>query len=207
MIHLFHKKEQLQYMPVKEPPALRPFEQMTKEEAQTYFQWHTENLSARIHNMCEYLRFTPDYSERSLISLWDRVIRRYPRMKKEDMTVCVVNGCALYLGEVFIRNNAGLRWECCADVPLQEAFRNRPVVAGFFGKESTPPVPLVFEPMYMITGPEGRILRGEASATDVYDLYRKWLQYTPDGEQTHPTAREAVAEAVRNATGGKPEAE
>ena len=79
MIHLFHKKEQLQYMPVKEPPALKPFEQMTKEEAQTYFQWHTENLSARIHNMCEYLRFTPDYSERSLISLWDRVIRRYPR--------------------------------------------------------------------------------------------------------------------------------
>lgn len=165
-----------QFEYVERPPVLKPFDKMTKKEAKLFFQWHMDSLYKRINNMCQVLHFEPDYSEESLITLWDLVIQQYELVKKESITkelfTSVVNCCSLYLGEVFIKNNEGLYWKCHTG---NDIFRNRPVITGFLGEQN----PIDFEPMYMIFSKERSILNGEANKKDLYDLYKVWEQKCP----------------------------
>jgi hypothetical protein len=169
-----------QYEYVERPPVLKPFDKMTKKEAKLFFQWHMDYLYKRINNMCQVLHFEPDYSEESLITLWDTVIQQYELVKKESITkelfTSVVNCCSLYLGEVFIKNNEGLYWNCSTS---KVSYYNTPVIAGFLGQKN----PLSFEPMDMVLRQETRIFRGEADKKDLYNLYKTWEQYCPQRRQ------------------------
>jgi hypothetical protein len=182
---------------VERPPVEKTFEKMTRAEAELFFQWHMDCRYKRINNMCQVIHFEPDYSEESLISLWKKVIQLYKCVKRgkvsQELFESVINCCSLYLGEVFIRNNKELYWNCHVG---NDFFRNRPVIAGFLGEEN----PIELEPMFMIWPKERNLVNGEENKKDLYDLYKSWEQYCPQKRgSTSNSARNIVRQAINKA--------
>jgi hypothetical protein len=207
VFRLFRKKEE--YQAVEKPPMTRPFEQMSEEEAEAYFQWHMNNKSQRIHNMCQLIQFDPDYTEESLIVLWTVVMKTYGKVMRKKMSMnafdSIINCCSLYLGEVLIKNNTGLFWQCYTE-PDEKNIRskNMPVIAGFRALIGDIEKPMILEPMRKVYVAKRDIANSIATETALYDLYQEWQQYSPDKELKRiPSTEEKFNEVMNKVTRGR----
>lgn len=197
MLHLLKGKDK--YQVVEKPPVTNPFDQMSEEEAKAFFQWHMDNIAPRIHNMCLLIHFKPDYSEESLIALWRIVIKTYDTVKREKMSMSmfdsIINCCSLYLGEVLIRNNSGLHWQCYTDADdINIRSKNMPVIAGFRALIEEVQKPMILEPMKKVYVAKRELAFSAARETALYDVYKEWQQYSPEKELKRiPSTKEKFA--------------
>lgn len=167
---------------VSEPPVRKIFRLMDAEEAKEFYVWHMANLSARIHNMSVELDFCADYTASSLEDLWSKIIKCFCLSMELDECAqsrfqSLVDCAGLYLAEVFRRNHSQIFWHCNIDTADHDAFKNKPVLLGFFDRSFQPPFPMIFEPIHMVRVQAVRIERGRANGRDLLDLYNKWCTH------------------------------
>jgi HEAT repeat protein len=165
------------YECVAMPPILKPYQEMTKKEAQTTFAWFMEYLDVRIHNMCVYLQFEGDYTPESLIELWKLIMQGYGVIPAKDFPM-ILTCAGLYWAETFRHQYPQLKWECLFDAP-KRGYRNHPVLTGFVVDSIDPPYHPFFESERMIQEQIYRLRRKEADEEQLIRLFEIWSQYIP----------------------------
>lgn len=174
---------------------------MTPKEANDYFKWFKDNISVEIENLKKVignsvkLDFTPeslialenwflplivfkkiskksirlDYSDAPDFILDEMLQNRYSPTK---FTVEMSLRIAVYLGEVFIRNNSELFWDYVIK-PKSDAYFNMPVIYGF-----TPP-DMKFQPYCNVIGlcvpSYSKSRHGDYSKKPIYEWYNHWV--------------------------------
>lgn len=68
--HMYNEKYAILDAPIK-----TPFIQFTPEQAKIYFDWYLENIPNRIECLRAFTGIKLDYSPKSLISIWNWVIK------------------------------------------------------------------------------------------------------------------------------------
>jgi len=165
-----------EYFYIPQPPTNgKTLAEMTKKEALAFFSWFMENLDARIHNMCVYLKFEGDYTPESLIELWKLVMRRYRKMPKNEFFT--IRSCAgLYLAETFRHTYPVLSWGCQLKGSKIYIDKNKPVLQGFISEEG---YHLNFEPENMICVQAVRLRENIADEEQLIRLFETWSKYVP----------------------------
>lgn len=175
------------------------FRDMTKEQAQEYFEWyveqiesHMERLKSEVCSEVEDMRF--DYSPESLIPLWTwyegkiKLIERtedeisdeekkYPEwmhayIDRTKISLYTLRYCldvALYFAEVIIRSCNGKIYWGYFTKPKNRMSVNEPTLLGFKNK-------MDLEPRLVVLNCTRRSSR-EAMDTRLYDMYHTWMEY------------------------------
>ena len=176
------------------------FKNMTKKQAEQYFNWYIGIIDERIEYLQKYINadvgnFYLDFTPESLVSLWkwfepkiyleelpqewyEERLAKQPEwarefIKKEDLsreTKKILIDIATYFGETFVRNYPNKLHWDYVKKPKSDVSYNRPVIKGFLCSD--------FDPYLISTTSCYRFLRNDERA-DLYQLYLVWLKWIP----------------------------
>ncbi len=181
------------------PPFERvEFEEMTKKQAQEYFDWYMDQKENRISMLLSFAKDEGvvanfDYSVESLIPLWEwyekkiycreldfkeyqEQLMKYPEWMKDFVskkelsweTLMYCMDVALYFAEVIIRHNSSIRWGFFTK-PKNRDGVNQPVLLGFLHNMDMNPRQIVVNCT--------RDSAENKSATRLFDVYNVWMSY------------------------------
>ena len=88
-------------------------------------------------------------------------------------TEYILRDIAMYLGEVFVKNNLSISWGYHTDVNA-DSFANKPLLVGFEDRNFDPPFKARFEPVAMIHVQASNIWDNTQSDNDLKSLFEKW---------------------------------
>lgn len=174
------------------------FRNMTKKEAQEYFEWYTgqigshlETLKSQICREVQDMKF--DYSPESLIPLWtwyegkievvdktkekiNEEKKNYPEwmhdyLGRTELSLDTLRYCldvALYFAEVIIRNCNGKIYWGYFTKPKNRMSVNEPTLLGFKGK-------MDLEPRLVVLNCTRRSSRG-LNPMRLFEMYQTWMQ-------------------------------
>ena len=192
------KEKMMTYNHMAPPFEFNGFENLTKQEAKTYFKWFEGQKNDRIIYLQEYIKnsnvsISLDYTPESLIPLWEwyekkivfvnKSIEEIEKQKEEtaefihpylrqtklsNETAAICMDVAIYFAEVFVQNNETLKWGCITDRKAH-ADANRPVILGFIKRMNLNPFRVV----------DVCTLRSEREKEKdrLYNVYSRWSQY------------------------------
>ena len=165
----------------------------------------TEYLRTRVARDMNIEISALDFSPKSLITVWDwymktAIIEKTPKetlektrqsqayrlfgesyVNKEQLSLnslMIQRDIGMYLAQVFLKESPKLEWTYEHDPPrkkVKNIFNNRPSLTGFTGEEH----PHTFEPIHMVGVQGVGVLNGDASKTDLYDLYKQYSKWLP----------------------------
>ncbi len=172
------------------PFRVKPFCEMRKKEAREYFAWYISEIPVRLRMLEEKLIEegivdSLDYSEESLDVIWNwyKTKISFRKMTKEelsrkallvsdkvvsDKTLMYAMDIAMYLGEVFIHNNAGITWGFFGGGKTVDGV-NEPVLLGFSQVKHMNPRQII----------EVMTLQyiNKKDSDELYDLYNIWKKH------------------------------
>lgn len=144
-----------------------------------------------------------DYSPESLIIIWRwflsvALLEKTPKVEldkmieaseifgesyinREQFTVAtqfIMRDIGMYIGQVFVTNNAQLSWSFYVK-PKNEINANQPVMVGFYYKDQNTEGEVKINPMNFVLGAAANIFNYKQNEKDVYDQYMKWIRWVP----------------------------
>lgn len=173
------------------------FSEMTKKEAQLYFEWFVSQVGHRISILNNYIvndggNLVLDYSIESLIPLWRwyegkiqtvlkddedyrKEIERHPVWMKQYISQTTISNetlkigldVSMYFAEVIIRNSAGKIKWGYFCKPKKRISVNEPTLLGFEGGEDLNPRLIILNCT--------RKSSKEANERRLYDMYNIWM--------------------------------
>ena len=200
---MYWQKRKLEY-DISILPILKSFEEFNSIEAEMYFKWFTGQLKDRIIYLQKFSNVSLDYSENSLIDIWNWFLKNAkievtPRSKMNDEknrlkgyskeiaeavlaeqskqfsleTEYIMRDIAMYLGEVFVKNNPSISWGYHMNVKVN-SFANMPLLVGFEDRNFDPPFEANMEPIHMVHVQACNIFDNSQNEKDLKNLYEIW---------------------------------
>lgn len=186
------------------PPITKNMDQLTKTEAQEYFEWFTGKLVERTEYLRSYTKLLLDYSPESLVSLWAWFLRKAeieatPKAQLEALKKRLIEANSPFVDTIlrdrtkqftleteYIIRDIGMYWgEIFVNnypsiywdyytKPKRDLFVNRPLLRGFPNEIFPNKEGVAFEPIYMTQVQASRIFNGEESKSDLLRIHRIW---------------------------------
>lgn len=207
---MFWRKKPPKYE-IQVPPLDKPFDQLTRAEAQAFFDWYTGQLEARTAYLRQYTGLKLDHSPESLVRLWKWFLRhaqiedtppeRLDSLKQQLSssplvetvlqeqarqftleTECVIWDIGMYWGQTFVLNHPSIYWGFYS-APKRDLFVNRPLLLGFPNEVFPEKEGPPFEPVHMTHVQASRLLRSEASGYDLLNVHMVWADKIPSSDQ------------------------
>jgi len=193
---------------ISSPPHGIEFDKMTRTQALNTFRWcmakmpaMTDWLREQVHTdlkLGAVMNFTPQ----SLLVLWTWFLSTariemmpfddYIALNAEDETPdpkltlgftyetrLIQLFVAMYLGRCFTAASPGLSWDCTISVTSDTVY-GQPKLNGFVIDNNCKKSPASFAPYHMVGIQLSRLIHGTASDTDLFSVFKKWMEYLPD---------------------------
>ena len=179
------------------PPLSKPFKQLSKTEAQAFFDWHMSKLEERIDYLRTHTKLNLDYSPKSLVPLWKWFLKRAeiedtPQARLQTLEQKLTQASSPFT-ETVLRENArqlSFETECIIrdiamylgemfvkshpsvywgfyTTPKTDIFVNHPLLLGFPNSTFPERSGVPFEPVHMARVKALRLLDGTAAGDDL----------------------------------------
>lgn len=197
---MFWVKKDLKYE-ILIPPLSKPFDQLTKKEAQQFFDWYMATMDGRIAYLKIASGLKLDYSPDSLIPLWKWFLKKAeievtPQASLQALEAQLRSAKSPFVKEVLADRAKQLSLETeyiLQDIaryfgevyvknypfihwgfystPKREMNVNQPVLMGFPNKIFPEKKGVPLPPLHVVRVRALRLLSSEASKYDLYDLF------------------------------------
>lgn len=171
------------------PPIKKNFVLLTEKEAKDYYDWYIKVIPSRINyltDVCYKEMKTSnekfDFSPGSLLIIWKWFLKKAQTEKNNKnekqldlQTEYIIRDIGMFVGELFCSVYDNIHWGYYTE-PKTDFFVNRPLLMGFKDKSVSPPFDAVFEPIHMVGVQAARILFGESTEMDLYNVFMKWSE-------------------------------
>lgn len=175
------------------------FKELSKKQAEEYFDWYTNQINHRIEVISNYISSTGekihfDYSPDSLIPIWswyekniivedktkeelENEISKHPAWMKNEISSTKISletfkfgmDIAIYFAEIIIRNSNGKVYWGYFTKPKNRMSVNQPVLLGFKAD-------MDLNPRLVITNCTRRSYR-ESQPDRLHEMYKNWMQF------------------------------
>lgn len=197
---MFWVKKELKYE-ILIPPISKPFDQLSKKEAQQFFDWYTAAMNDRIAYLKRASGLELDYSPDSLIPLWKWFLKNAeieitPEARLQELERQLRSANSPFVKEVLADHAKQLSLETeymLQDIaryfgevyvknypfiqwgfysaPKNELNVNQPVLMGFPNRIFPEKKGVPLPPLHVVRVCALRLLSNKASKMDLYDLY------------------------------------
>ena len=197
---MFWRRKKLTYE-ISIPPIVKPFDQMSKKDAQEYFDWYKSTMQERIAYLGTVSKVDLDYSPASLRRLWAWFLRRgeveiTPKEKLANLEEQLRAANSPFVKEVLADNEKQLTLETeiiVQDIaryfgevfiknnpslywgyysrPKNDAFVNQPVLMGMPNRVFPEKAGVPLPVIHMVRVRALRLIKGNSSSNDLYELY------------------------------------
>ena len=205
---MFWREQKITY-DILIPPFDKNPQEFNSGETREYFDWYMEHIPKRICYLSQRSRCNLDMSFYSLIDLWKWFLKiaeiektpedRLDAMRNElshhskffiDQVISesevqfslqteyILRDIAMYVGEVFVRYSEKITWGYHTDLD-KDSFANLPLLQGFEDHDFTPPFPMEFEPIHMVSVQASNLFDGDQNSRDLYNLCQQWIDFIP----------------------------
>lgn len=205
---MYWKKKKLNY-DILIPPLEKSFDLFSPDEAEIFFRWHQDNISARIAYLTNITGCILDYSFDSLISLWSWFLKSaqvetIPNEMKNEIREHLSNHHIKHIEYVISEESQQLSLQSqymIRDISMyvgeiftnfsskikwayhtnveQDSFANIPLLDGFEDNNFSPPFHMQFEPTHMLSVVAANLFDNTHSPKDLYNLCIKWCNFIP----------------------------
>lgn len=184
------------------PPLKKPIDQLSKTEAQAYFDWYMGILDERIRYLQRMSKIELDFSSDSFLSLWRWFLKNAEvedtpkevlKQLEEDyanhplknhilagstkrlsvQTEYMIRDIGMYLGEAFVDNYPSIYWGFYTK-PKRDFFVNRPLLLGFPNEIFPEKKGPPFEPIHMVSVQAAKLCSKNALSDDLFCIYTRW---------------------------------
>ncbi|MCP3744528.1 MULTISPECIES: hypothetical protein [Paenibacillus] len=184
----------MDYKLMQPPFEMKEYSEMNKKEAKEHFDWFKQQIPSRLEQLGAFSQIHLDYSDRSLIDIWDwylanvqiqnkstselkeeyskssKWMKEYINDKKvSTQSKAFTLDIGIYLGEVVKSNHSGLDWGIIFK-PKSYISVNRPVITGLTRQKDMDVIMIVTNEMYLV-------LDGERNPNALFDIYQTWEKY------------------------------
>ncbi|WP_348621928.1 hypothetical protein [Paenibacillus polymyxa] len=184
----------MEYKLMQPPFVMKEYSEMSKNEAKEHFNWFKRQIPSRLEQLGAFSQIHLDYSDRSLIDIWEWYLRNVQIQSKSASELeeehseteewlksyiyenklatksqAFTLDIAIYLGEVVKSNHSGLDWGVVFK-PKSYVSVNRPVITGLTKETDMDVIMIVTNKMYLV-------LDGERNPNALFDIYHTWKEF------------------------------